>query len=192
MSKCKLSATQRFMVFERCQFTCSYCGAKAPDVELHIDHVRPRAGYGDPPGINGYTAACADCNIGKGSLDVKTGRRCSPNVKIQDADVVKAHERIMAGESYDAVAKDFGVSKSALHYRRTLLGLEKRSRGLNPKKFSDEDVLKAAAMVRAGHSYRDAGAAVGINSKALGWRLRRANLVRGLHSDFSISASWGF
>jgi hypothetical protein len=98
----------------------------------------------------------------------------------------------MAGESPDDVAAEYGVTKGALHYRRTVLGLEKRSKGLNPKKFSDEDVLKAAALVRAGYTYEEAGEPFGINGKALGYRLRKANYVRGICSDFSISTDWGF
>lgn len=30
----------RFEVFKRDKFTCQYCGAKAPDVVLHVDHIQ--------------------------------------------------------------------------------------------------------------------------------------------------------
>lgn len=194
MSKTKISATQRFEILRRCNYTCSYCGASAPSVELHIDHARPRAGFGEPPSLNGFTAACADCNIGKGSLDLKTGRRCSSNIKLQDGDVVAAHARILAGESRAKVAADYGVSVGCIHYRRSMLGLEKipRSLGRNTRKFSDKDVLSAAALVRQGLSYEEAGQRFGINGKALGWRMRKMGLVRGIRSDFSLTSAWGF
>lgn len=57
----------RFEVLRRDQHTCQYCGAKAPDVELHIDHVVPVSlGGDDKPG--NLVAACADCNRGKASI----------------------------------------------------------------------------------------------------------------------------
>lgn len=47
-------------------FTCRYCGMKAADSELHVDHVLPEAlGGGDEPG--NLVTACVDCNQGKAS-----------------------------------------------------------------------------------------------------------------------------
>lgn len=56
----------RFEVFKRDRFTCQYCGAKAPDVILHIDHIHPVAAGGDNDILNLITA-CAPCNSGKGA-----------------------------------------------------------------------------------------------------------------------------
>lgn len=36
-----LSKGIRFEVFKRDNFTCQYCGAKAPDVILEVDHINP-------------------------------------------------------------------------------------------------------------------------------------------------------
>ena len=55
----------RFEVFKRDRFTCQYCGAKAPDAILHVDHIRPVAEGGDNNILNLVTA-CRDCNLGKG------------------------------------------------------------------------------------------------------------------------------
>lgn len=54
----------RFSIFERDGFVCYYCGARPPEVELHIDHIRPvvAGGTNDPDNL---VAACADCNLGK-------------------------------------------------------------------------------------------------------------------------------
>lgn len=57
----------RFEVLRRDQHTCQYCGGKAPDVTLQIDHVTPVALGGDDKPTNLVTA-CRDCNSGKSSI----------------------------------------------------------------------------------------------------------------------------
>lgn len=57
----------RFEVLRRDEHACQYCGAKAPDVVLQIDHVLPVAlGGDDKPG--NLVTACRDCNSGKTSI----------------------------------------------------------------------------------------------------------------------------
>lgn len=57
----------RFEVLRRDGHTCQYCGAKAPDVQLHVDHVVPLAlGGSDKP--DNLVTACRDCNTGKASI----------------------------------------------------------------------------------------------------------------------------
>lgn len=57
----------RFEVFRRDSNACQYCGQVAPDVEITIDHVVPRAlgGSDDPSNL---ITACKDCNAGKTSI----------------------------------------------------------------------------------------------------------------------------
>jgi hypothetical protein len=56
----------RFEVLRRDRYTCRYCGAKAPDVELTVDHVTPIAlGGRDEP--SNLITACRTCNSGKSS-----------------------------------------------------------------------------------------------------------------------------
>lgn len=54
----------RFEVFARDNYTCQYCGRKAPDVVLHVDHIVPVSKGGTDEPANLLTA-CADCNEGK-------------------------------------------------------------------------------------------------------------------------------
>lgn len=61
-----MSKKTRFEVFKRDAFTCQYCGAKAPDVVLQVDHVHPVASGGTDALINLVTS-CAACNGGKGA-----------------------------------------------------------------------------------------------------------------------------
>lgn len=59
-----ISKGQRFDILSRDNFTCQYCGRRAPNVELHIDHVHPLSRGGANHQGNLVTA-CVDCNLGK-------------------------------------------------------------------------------------------------------------------------------
>jgi hypothetical protein len=54
----------RFEIFKRDNFTCQYCGKKAPDVVLHVDHIHPVSKGGTNDLLNLITS-CIDCNLGK-------------------------------------------------------------------------------------------------------------------------------
>ena len=60
-----LSKKLRFEVFKRDSFTCQYCGRKAPDVVLEVDHIQPVSKGGKNEMMNLVTS-CRDCNRGKG------------------------------------------------------------------------------------------------------------------------------
>lgn len=62
----------RFEVFKRDSFTCQYCGRKAPDILLQVDHIHPVADGGRNDFLNLITS-CTDCNSGK------SDRRLSDN-----------------------------------------------------------------------------------------------------------------
>ncbi|MFC1713629.1 HNH endonuclease [Candidatus Poribacteria bacterium] len=65
----------RFEVFKRDSFTCQYCGRKAPDIILQIDHIEPVSKGGTNDILN-LIASCKDCNAGK------SDRRLSENAVI--------------------------------------------------------------------------------------------------------------
>lgn len=75
-----VSRRLRFEVLRRDNHTCRYCGAKAPDVELQVDHVIPEAlgGADDPANL---VAACKDCNAGKASVPVDAALIADANDK---------------------------------------------------------------------------------------------------------------
>ena len=54
----------RFEVLKRDNFTCNYCGAKAPEVSLHIDHIIPWK-LVQKHEIENLVTACSTCNLGK-------------------------------------------------------------------------------------------------------------------------------
>lgn len=61
-----VSKRLRYEILRRDHHACRYCGAKAPDVKLNVDHVIPQAlGGSDAP--TNLVTACADCNGGKTS-----------------------------------------------------------------------------------------------------------------------------
>lgn len=61
-----VSKKLRFEVFKRDSFTCQYCGMKAPDVVLHIEHITPVSKGGKNTLMNLVTS-CVGCNLGKGA-----------------------------------------------------------------------------------------------------------------------------
>jgi len=56
----------RFEFLKKFNFTCQYCGRKAPEVVFHVDHIIPKS-KGGKNSIGNLTLACDDCNIGKGN-----------------------------------------------------------------------------------------------------------------------------
>lgn len=56
----------RFEVFKRDKFACQYCGVKAPEAILHVDHLTPVSAGGQNELLNLITA-CNACNFGKGA-----------------------------------------------------------------------------------------------------------------------------
>jgi hypothetical protein len=64
MAREHVKKSVRFEVFKRDSFTCQYCGQKAPEVVLEIDHIHPVADGGGSEILNLVTA-CRGCNSGK-------------------------------------------------------------------------------------------------------------------------------
>lgn len=64
MARKSLSKKARFEVFKRDNFTCQYCGGKAPQVVLEVDHIEPVSKGGTNDILNLVTS-CFDCNRGK-------------------------------------------------------------------------------------------------------------------------------
>mgnify|MGYP002512584094 CR=1 FL=1 len=64
MSRAMISPKTRYQIFKRDKFMCRYCGAKAPEVALEIDHIIPVSRGGDNDFSNLITA-CQQCNRGK-------------------------------------------------------------------------------------------------------------------------------
>lgn len=59
-----VSKRTRYEVLRRDGHACRYCGGRAPDVVLTVDHVVPTA-LGGTDNPDNLVAACRDCNAGK-------------------------------------------------------------------------------------------------------------------------------
>src|SRR5689334_22423229 len=66
-SKNLTSLRWRFRFLKKYNFTCQYCGRKAPEVILQIEHIQPRSKGGTDDESN-LTLACRDCNLGKSNI----------------------------------------------------------------------------------------------------------------------------
>lgn len=64
-----VSPKLRWNVLVRDEFTCQYCGAKAPSVRLEVDHLIPRSKGGKDLFTNLVTA-CEECNRGKSDQEL--------------------------------------------------------------------------------------------------------------------------
>lgn len=62
-----ISLTTRFLVMKRDRFTCVYCGAHPPQVQIEVDHFHP-ASRGGPADAANLVTSCHDCNRGKGTM----------------------------------------------------------------------------------------------------------------------------
>jgi len=101
-----LSKKIRFEVFKRDSFTCQYCGKAAPDVVLHVDHIKPRS-KGGSDDITNLVTSCRDCNLGKS------------NRELDDDAVMKQRKRQL-----DELQERREQLEMMLEWQRSLIDLE--------------------------------------------------------------------
>lgn len=107
-----ISASMRFEIFKRDSFTCQYCGRKAPDVLLHVDHVVAVANGGDNDPLNLVTA-CAGCNLGKGAkllsdratLSVQIGQIEELHARREQVEMLMRWKQEVASVDDETIAK---------------------------------------------------------------------------------------
>lgn len=92
MARKSISKRVRFEVFKRDCFACQYCGRKAPDVLLHIDHIIPVSEGGKNDLLNLVTS-CAECNLGK-SNRVLSDKSVVERKRQQLADLQQRREQL--------------------------------------------------------------------------------------------------
>lgn len=68
-SKKYISKKTRWCVLKRDNFTCQYCGSKAPNAVLHVDH-RKSIYDGGCGNITNLITSCESCNLGKSKESV--------------------------------------------------------------------------------------------------------------------------
>lgn len=87
-----ISKRVRFEVLKRDAFTCQYCGKSAPDVILHIDHIKP-VSKGGNNGILNLVTSCQSCNSGKSDIELSDDSAVKRQQK-QIMDMAEKHEQI--------------------------------------------------------------------------------------------------
>lgn len=119
----------REFVFSRTNGRCSYCGAKA----IEIDHVIPRA-QGGTNSVHNLTPACRSCNQKKSNLSLKdfgklVGKdfsKLEPKKLPRDAAIVQTARNYMVRELTKLVADTTTHDAWLTKYNRDSLGLPKQ------------------------------------------------------------------
>lgn len=70
----------RYKVFTKYGRVCMCCGAKPPDVVLHVDHIKPRSLFPELEwDFDNLQVLCEGCNIGKSCTDITDWRPTHPS-----------------------------------------------------------------------------------------------------------------
>lgn len=127
--------SQRFNVLQRDNFTCRYCGAKAPDVVLEVDHVLPVTLGGRGTMENGVTA-CRPCNRGK------------INKHLDDlAKTPVAMSDLVIRKTFEDRAKEYATESQAKHeYRCSLWDALVKTYDLDPEDIALREGIAEASM----------------------------------------------
>jgi 5-methylcytosine-specific restriction endonuclease McrA len=67
----QISTKLRYQVLQRDNSTCQICGKRAPNVVLHLDHIKPISldlSWRPSNNPDDYRILCQECNIGRGNL----------------------------------------------------------------------------------------------------------------------------
>lgn len=144
-----LSVKVRFEVFKRDKFTCQYCGAKAPDVLLNADHIKPVASGGTNDLVN-LVASCASCNSGKGARELSDDSAVKRS-QTQSEELQERREQLdMLMQWHEGLTTidDAAVDGIAEAYRRIVSGWSLNDKGKSMvrsmvNKTSVTDVLEA-------------------------------------------------
>jgi hypothetical protein len=109
-----VSKRLRFEILRRDNHQCHYCGAKAPDVLITVDHVIPTTlgGSDDPSNL---VAACGPCNSGKSSVPADASLVVDVAADalrwaraMETVATARATERLAAAERYDVFRTAWG------------------------------------------------------------------------------------
>lgn len=143
-----ISNKLRFEVFKRDDFTCQYCGAKAPDAVLHVDHIHPVA-EGGTNDITNLITACSDCNLGKGArLLSENGEMDKKRKQIEDMKSKRDELKSLYRLEMELAAEEFDETKAACDLFEVLTGCEVLDNGKDNirkwiVKFGLNDVMDA-------------------------------------------------
>ena len=144
-----ISKRDRFEALKRDRFKCQYCGATAPDVLLHIDHIVPVAKGGDSSMTNLVTA-CQGCNSGKGATPLENRDRLQmARASLEEQEARREQLELMAQWLDDLRAyKDRAAEIVAAYWYKLTPGGTLNKAGLQSlagllRRFTVEEVVEA-------------------------------------------------
>lgn len=83
----------RFEVLKRDGFMCHYCGRRAPEVVLHVDHIVPESEGGEDT-LENLVTACEECNLGKSNKRLDSPLPASPAITQRIAEIAAREEQL--------------------------------------------------------------------------------------------------
>jgi excisionase family DNA binding protein len=107
----------RFSVFQRDQFTCQYCGQRAPNVQLELEHRIPVC-EGGTDEMDNLVTACTACNRGKEWVRIGLHQQ---TVAVPETSILQTPPN-SAREPLDPTGRMLTVAEAA-----EVLGLSKRT-----------------------------------------------------------------
>jgi hypothetical protein len=113
-----ISKRMRFEILRRDSYTCRYCGHRAPEVKVVVDHMTPEALGGTDEPTNLVTA-CVDCNSGKASASADNELVAELDARAQQwqrAMHAAAEMRRRDRDAIDTVAERIRVRWSDYYY----------------------------------------------------------------------------
>ena len=154
----------RFEVFKRDKFSCQYCGRAAPEVLLHIDHIKPVADQGTND-ITNLVTACAACNAGKRDVPLDDNTTIMKR-KAQLDELQERREQLEMMMEWTQGLQDLKgqtVRRLADYWMNLAPGFSPNDRGLQKirkcmTKFSVEEIMKAMDIAAAHYlQFKDDG-----------------------------------
>lgn len=120
MPRKRLTKGVRFEVLKRDQFTCRYCGRKAPDVKLQVDHLVP-VSKGGTNDLWNLACSCQECNCGKSAKHLGDA---VPSLDLNTESVAQDRKRLEKyRDELNAKAKALvEAARSAMEYWAILNG----------------------------------------------------------------------
>jgi len=159
-----ISNSIRFDVFKRDMFCCQYCGGKAPDVVLNVDHINPVALGGTNDLLNLVTS-CFTCNSGKSDRRLDDESSVSKSrTQAEQMEERRQQVRLMADWQIELARMDpemDAVNYMLGQYGRMINDNGKRAARKLIRKFGLSEVLGALAIAYDSYDVDEAWDKVG-------------------------------
>lgn len=165
MARKGISNKTRFEVFKRDSFTCQYCGKKAPDVILHLDHIQPVSKGGKNTLLN-YVTSCVECNSGK-SNNLLSDQTVVEKQRQQLSDLQERREQIEMMLKWHNGMNDLKVVQSdkiieyfnkALKHNISLTQTGEKEMSARIRKYGFAQIISAIDIIAEKYSTLDAEA----------------------------------